>query len=293
MRHFVLVIATIALLATSSGPALADDGNGKGKRIYDSLEIAGNVPSQAFEATSTSEFGDQITFAGRARTLAAVTVTLSSWGCQTGHWYSGDCATQPGATFDHPITLNIYQLGAGNAPGALIATRTQTFAIPYRPSADARCGDGRWFDRKGATCFNGFETFVTFEFDSQQVTLPNTVIYGIAYNTSHYGAQPIGESAACYTSSGGCGYDSLNVGFASKVKVGSKPLPDTAYLSSTWSGAYCDKGLAGTGFLRLDSPTSACYVDSSQHYIPAVRFTARGGDQGDDEQGDDNNGQDD
>ena len=45
---------------------------------------------------------------------------------------------------------------------------------------------------------------ITFDFKPQHVVLPNTVVYGISYNTSHYGPHPLGESTACYTSSGGC-----------------------------------------------------------------------------------------
>lgn len=287
MRHFVLVIATIALMVTSSGAALADDGN----RIYDSTVRAGNVPSQAFEATSTSEFGDRITFAGSARELERVTVSLSSWGCGSGHWYDATCVTRPGSTFTHAITFNIYAAGTGATAGALIATRTQTFKIPLRPSTDAvNCTGGRWYDAASKTCFNGLQTFITFDFQKQHVTLPDTIVYGVTYNTTSFGYSPIGTSAACYTSSAGCGYDSLNVGLGTTMKVGSKPNPDTAFMYSTWAGNYCDNGAAGTGTFRLDSPTSACW---GAYGTPAVRFTARHGESGDGDHsdGDDHDGE--
>ncbi len=145
-----------------------------------------------------------------------------------------------------------------------------------------RCTGGRWYDEASKTCFKGLQTFVTFDFNKQHVTLPDTVVYGVAYNTSHYGYSPIGESAACYTSSGGCGYDSLNVGLGTTVKLSAKPNPDTAFLYSTWAGSYCDNGAAGVGSFRLDSPTSACWGG----YVPAVRFTARHIEGGDSEHGD-------
>ncbi len=288
MQRLLLFIATIALLATSSGVAVAEDGNGN--RIYDSLEIAGNVVSQAFEATQTSEFGDRITFAGSARDLGRVTLSLSSWGCQTGHaGSSGTCVTQPGTGFTHPITFNIYAAGAGSSAGALITTRTQTFKIPFRPTADnVRCTEGRWYDEASKTCFNGLQTFITFDFHNQHVTLPNTIVFGVAYNTTHYGYSPIGENAPCFTSSAGCGYDSLNVGIGSVLKIGSKPDPGMAFMYSTWGGNYCDNGLAGTGTFRLDSPGNPCWMAFG---VPGVRFTARHGDSGDDHS--DNNGHDD
>jgi hypothetical protein len=85
----------------------------------------------------------------------------------------------------------------------------------------------------------------------QSVTLPDQVIVSVMYNTSDWGYQPIGYGAPCHSRSGGCGYDSLNVAVVNAPFVGTDPLPDSAYLSSFWTGAYC----SGTalGIFRLDS----------------------------------------
>ncbi|MDE2590244.1 MAG: hypothetical protein KGL95_11360, partial [Patescibacteria group bacterium] len=99
------------------------------------------------------------------------------------------------------------------------------------------------------------------------VTLPDKAIVSVAYNTTHYGYSPIGQSAPCYTSSAGCGYDSLNVALTAPPSVGSDPVADSAYLYSTWTGAYCDNGTSGTGTFRLDSP---CWAG----YQPAIEVTA-------------------
>lgn len=93
----------------------------------------------------------------------------------------------------------------------------------YRPFANKKCtgaNAGEWF-QPGLGCFNGLAVNVKFNFSGMHVTLPNTVVYGISYNTTHFGPSPIGEGAPCYTSSGGCPYDSLNVLLASSVTVGS------------------------------------------------------------------------
>ena len=34
--------------------------------------------------------------------------------CRCDYWFSNDCLTTGGATFRHPITLNLYQVGPGN-----------------------------------------------------------------------------------------------------------------------------------------------------------------------------------
>jgi hypothetical protein len=273
---------TVFGLTALMSPAFATPGPGTSV-IYNSVvasPLPGNVPSVGAEAYSFNEFGNEVTFSGTNRQLTSVAVEMSSWGCMSGHWYSGDCSTPPGATFNEPITFNIYAPGTdGVHPGALIASATQTFAIPYRPSASPKCTGGEWFDSSLKACFNGLATTIKFSFSG--VTLPDEIVYGIAYNTSHYGYQPFGESTACYTSSGGCGYDSLNIALTqdpANVTVGSDPNPGTVWQSAAYASDYCDNGAAGTGIFRLDSPTSACWgvnaPTSAPYYVPAVQFKA-------------------
>lgn len=235
--------------------------------VYDNIPTPqpGNVPSVAYEANAIFEWGGQIQLAGTARQNPTITVLMSSWGCQSGHWYSGDCVTAPGATFSEPITLNVYNVGPGGSVGSLIATTTQTFNIPYRPSASSECADGRWFSTANATCYNGYATPIDFTLAG--VTLPNTLIVSVAYNTTHYGYAPYGETTACYTSSGGCGYDSLNVGTNPAPTVGATPQPTDAYLYSTQGASYCDGGVGGIGVFRLDA---TCWAG----FQPAFRVTA-------------------
>jgi hypothetical protein len=208
-------------------------------------------------------------FAGTARVLNKVTVTMSSWACQSGGVYSGDCSSTPGSTFNMPITFNVYSVGNnGQSVGSLLATRTQTFAIPYRPTSDpVHCDSTAWYNGQG--CFHGVAANITFDFSSMHVLLPNDVIYGVQYNTSGYGPHPYGYSTACATA-GNCPYDSLNVGLSPQVNVGSQVFPGTAYQDSVTGGQYCDGGTGGTGAFRLDSPSNACWAG----YVPAVQFTA-------------------
>jgi hypothetical protein len=270
MRRALLLasVAAASLAVATASPVFSAAAGGK--VIYDSTvdPLPSNLPSEGPEAYSFTEFGDEVTFVGNPRTVKRVTVTLSSWGCQAGHWYSADCSTSAAATFTLPITFNIYSPGANNQAGTLIATTTQTFDVPYRPSSDPNCTGGRWSD--GTQCFNGLAANVTFDFSSQRVKLPETVVYGIAYNTSHYGPNPFGQGAACYTSSAGCPYDSLNIGLSPRVVVGTKPFPDTVYQNALYAGDYCDSGADGVGVMRLDSATNPCWAG----YIPAVQFTA-------------------
>ena len=268
MRRLGVTLALGALVVAGllvSPAAAAPTGSA---HVFNSIPgtLPGNVSSVGFEATSASEFGDYARFAGNKRNLQRVSIVMSSWGCEDGTWNAGTCATTPGATFSHPITLTLYENSGGGALGDTIVANTQTFAIPYRPSADPDCTGGRWEAANG-TCFNGLATIITFNFSG--VTLPGSVIYGVAYNTTHYGDVPIGESAPCFTEAGGCGYDALNVSAASTTPAkGIDNDENGIFLDSSWSGAYCDNGVGGVGTFRLDTP---CWTG----FNPMVRFTAR------------------
>jgi parallel beta helix pectate lyase-like protein len=273
-RRFLASAATVGLMM--SGFALAAPAAtavASSPTVYNSIpgSLPGNVLSQPFQAQQTSEFGDLVTLAPGSRNALSVDVIMSSWGCQTGGWSTDDCLTTPGATFTHPITLNLYDVnnsGALPEPGALIASQTHTFAIPYRASADpADCpsAPGKWFNLGDSTCYNGFATKISFDLSSSAITLPESVIWAVSFNTSNYGPAPIGD-AAC---SPNCPYDSLNVGaqsFAGQPSSGMDVDPDGAMLSSITPGVYCDGGTGGTGTLRDDTP---CWTG----FRPLARIT--------------------
>jgi hypothetical protein len=275
--HWVVAAATaFVVLAAPSAYASSD-----GQTIYRSTQqpLPGNVVSLGFEATQASEFGDEITFAHGQRRLKTVTVTMSSWACQQGAWFSADCKTNSGARFFQPITLDLYNVTTtapslvAVTPGSLIASVTKTFRIPYRPSASARCTGteaGEWF-LKHHGCFNGKASNIVFDLSSLHLRLPNSIVFGIAYDTSDYGSEPIGEAAPCHSTSAGCPYDSLNVGTSPRVKVGSEPYPGTVFWNTQTAGQLCDGGtVAMVNVFNLDSPDNACWAG----LVPAVQFKA-------------------
>jgi len=242
------------------GASALGAGAASGAVVYDNIPspAPGNLPSMAYEATSTSEFGGQVELATSKRKVTAVSVDMSSWACQTGA--NATCETKGKAKFVQPITLRLYQVGAGNALGSLISSRTRSFKIRYRPSENPACpltGEGNkgW----GAECFSGLVQKITFHLP--HVTVPKDVIIAIAYNTQNYGAHPTGTPGP---------YNSLNVALDSEYDeatsewkefapplVGHDPAPADAYLSSTYGGAYCSEA-EGTGTFRLDA---GCWED--------------------------------
>jgi hypothetical protein len=240
----VLVTAGLTLCAAATADAMVSEV------IYNNIPspLPGNVPSQAFEATSTSEFGGAVELASPSKSLTKVTVGMSSWACQSGGAEDGSCLTTMGAKFEWPVTLKIYSVGAGNSVGTQVAQLTRAFKMPYRPSASAKCaGNGGWY--RSGHCYHG--KLFKIAFMLKGVTIPSRAIVAVAYNTSDYGAVPQ-RPQPCNTGNS-CPYDSLNVAVTGEPTVGSAPLPEDAFLSSTWGGAYCDGGTAGTGSFRLDA----------------------------------------
>ena len=96
---------------------------------------------------------------------------------------------------------------------------------------------------------------ITFDFTGLGITLPDQIIYGIAYNTQSAGQSPIGVDGP---------YNDLNVGLSSTVTVGTNPNSPLAYLSGTLASSYHDGG--GINVFRLDT--------GSTHTNGAIQFQA-------------------
>ena len=238
--------------------------------IFDNTaaELPGNLPSYGPEAYAYNEWGPGGTFAGTARNLATATVTLSSWACQSGAWYSNDCLTTPGATFSVPIRFNVYNVGLGNTVGSLIATKLQTFNIAYRPSADAtNCtggNAGKWYDSGSATCFNGRAQNITFNFAGE--ALPNTAIFGITFDTRDFGYSPSGVTGPT---------DSLNI--ATYPGTGILTAPSVGTLLPDGQSTYLSTGPAGGPSGAFAGPVTQMPTGPSDNfvgYMPAVQITA-------------------
>jgi hypothetical protein len=239
------------------------------RTVFNSIpdNVPGNVPSQPFQAQQTFEFGDYIQLAGTTRHPGLATVLMSTWAPHS-QWPSvGDTAG-----WDHPITLNIYNVdltGVTPALGTRIGSVTQTFHIPWRPEADTTCPDtgyGPGFAWRAASdnqCYNGYASTITFDLSSIGTLLPDKIIFGIAYNTMSYGAVPIGIDGP---------YDSLNVGTAHVADAGVPPSvgtdvePDAVFWNTITAGLYADTGASGAGIFRRDTGWTG--------YQPAVQFQA-------------------
>ncbi len=227
-------------ITTASAIALVGAAAFGQSTIYSNIPatLAGNYPSQPFQAQQTFEFGDRINFGGSDRYLQSATVTMSSWA------RSEDYGNQ--ATFTHPLTLSIYAAGSGNLPGALLGSVTQTMTIQFRPTG--------WG-------FNGIATNVTFDLSGLALTAPNSIVWGISYNTQTYGANPMGVDGP---------WNSLNVAVNTAagggITAGSNDDLDDVMWNTVTAGWYTDGGAGGVGIFRQDTGWAG--------YTPMIEFNA-------------------
>jgi hypothetical protein len=257
-----------------------DDGR-DGNIIYSSIpkKLPGNVASVGPEAYAYKEFGDGLVFtAGPDSKFNEVRVVLSSWGCTQGRWHLLNCVTSPkGKTFKQAVTMNIYSvIDVAGVPtkGTLLATQTKTFDVPYRPSANnTKCtgtNAGKWYSDRDEVCYNGIASIIEFDISSQRVAVPNRAIVTFAYNSTHYGPMPVGESAACYSSNPGCPYDSLNISSDGPGGyIGSVIDPNGDFVNFYSPTYYCQPHVWQGDVVQLDN-TAGCWAG----YHPQIEVTS-------------------
>jgi hypothetical protein len=269
--------------------------------VYNAIPdpFPGSYPSLGYEATSTDEFGDLVALT-RPGVASTVTVGMNDWACENDGSRAGNeaCESSEGSSYPHDLTLNLYSVDySGSTPGlgALIATVTQTFDVPFRPSWDSEnctaTGEepstnqpfgGKWYAADLDACVNGYAFAVTFDLSGLDVVLPPEVIYGVAYNTQHYGEDPIETPGP---------YNSLNVGLANlspgslgQPTVGSDVEVDAVFWDTSHGPFYCDAGTAGVDVFRRDgdcwdglTPIIAMAVTNEGHVTGGGWFTSQAG----------------
>lgn len=221
--------------------------------VYDSLgPTVPNLPSLGYQATSTSEFGDRISFGAGPRGLDSVTVRMSNWALQST--YAGNPLYANAAGYNHDLTFNIYGAGSGASPGALLTTKTIDSLIPWRPEADPTCAGGTAWRAVNGSCYNGMAFDVVFDFSGLGVMLPDDIVFGLAFNTQSYGSTPEGAGGP---------YNSLNFGLSAAATVGTDVNNDGVFWNTSHGGFLTIPGNAGA--LKED-------VGGWVGLVPAVQF---------------------
>lgn len=100
------------------------------------------------------------------------------------------------------------------------------------------------------------------------VTLPDQLIWGVAFNTADYGNAPTHKDGP---------WNSLNVGadtLPGQPAVGTDVEPDGAFLSSSSTDAYYDGGTGGMGTFRYDPTGWADYAPMAYFSTCPIGYAA-------------------
>lgn len=206
--------------------------------VYSTLpgQSVHDEPSMGYQATSTSEFGSMVQLSSADYPLLRATVALSNWAFESAFEEIG---TSTG--FSIPMTLNLYNIGAGDTVGTVIGSFSTNAFINWRPEPSGGCDSNGYF--ADGNCYGGSINYATFEFGG--ISIPQSFIWGLAFNTQNSGYNPVGTPGP---------YDALNIAISpDPPSVGSNPNPDTAYWNTADASNYTDGGAGGVGTFRQDT----------------------------------------
>lgn len=179
VRGLCLYFGIVLVFGTSVGrAATVVFGNipNSGHAGYDS-----SYDSHGFEAQNTAELGNVVGLAGTARKLHTVTITMVTH-AKSADWSALYASNNVG--WYHPLMLTVWKADASE----ILATKTVSTLIPWSQPAPGHQG----------MAFN-----VGFDFSSENITLPSSVLVSVAYNTQNDGFQPLGTAGP---------YNALNYG---------------------------------------------------------------------------------
>jgi hypothetical protein len=260
-----VLLAMIACLFVGVSPA----GAASGQIVYSSVPARGvvSVPSVGVEAYAFNQVGNEVILT-KASTVAKVSVTMVSWACQTGGWSTGDCVTVGTPTFPVPVTLTLYKRSIADhltgevRPGAQIVKVTKTVNIRFRPSSDPNCplegGKQTMYRGSDGQCHHGADQNIVFGLP-KNTKLPQVVVWGVSYNTSTSGPNPLGGS--------GHPQDSLNVGLNFKATTGLNRTEQSIFWDTRIPGNTCGAPFV-TGDFNRDGPCTGWAGN-----VPAAKFT--------------------
>lgn len=238
--------------------------------IYDAIpdldySLQENVPpSLGYQATQTNEAGDHIAFEpGTSRTLSSATFGLVSWAQYDA--VLNDSSLQYDADgWWQDVTLNLYGVasdGDGNpAVGGLLYSFTESFYIPFSSTG--------WI---GDDTDEGMWSPITYDLTSYgDVNVGDEIIFGIAFNTSHYGEDPTGLQGP---------YNSLNLGLFDDygATIGTDVEEDAIFWNTETAGWYTDGGAGGVGTFRRDTNWAPYTVAAEFDAVAPVPLPAAAG----------------
>jgi len=236
---FLLLQQQAFAKSTKSGPKILFD-------TIPSNHLPGSYPSQGVECCGLVKQGaelDLVAPISSSTQLSSFTVVMEDWAKyadiaannypMTGISYNTN-------TWTYPITLELWSTDATT----LLATKTQSFAIPWRPTSDTtKCtalthgdcggGDFGWYDKNSKQCFCGNAFDITFDLSGVSISGTSTyssIVFAIAYNTATAGPVPNGVAGP---------YNSLNVAVPQGLTASTGTISGNFWGECVTGNTYC------------------------------------------------------
>lgn len=197
--------------------------------------------SHGFQAQGTSELGNLVNFAGTARKLDTIKVSMVTY-APSNNWTAW-AATNSSATstgYYHDLILRVYSLTSSNTV-QLLAYQTNSVLVP-------------WAQPSGTNSFTGLpntgQAFsVSYNFSAANLILPDSAIISIGFNTQTYGDTPINFAGP---------YDSLNFGmmYSSNTIVGADANSSDVFRVKNGIIYYPETGTNWTGMAPMMEVTA-------------------------------------
>jgi hypothetical protein len=124
-------------------------------------------------------WGGQVQTAGTdSRVLKSITTQLDVFACERGEYQLENCYTiKPNKKFTQEWNVSVYEVGAGEEPGALVASGSTLAKLHYRPTTNVSCpatSEGKGF---GSNCdVGGLLQTIGFKHFAQSKPLPPKAI---------------------------------------------------------------------------------------------------------------------
>ena len=193
--------------------------------------------SQDYEAfMGGGMFGGQVeTVQTNSRVLKGLTTQVDEFACETGENQLETCQTRTAnKKFKQEWTANIYEVGAGNEPGALVATAKTTAKLHYRPSTNPSCPatvEGKGF---GSNCdVGGYLQTITFKKFTQSKPLPIKAIVLLTNGCEACGGKVVNVGLqTAYKEFAGGEFIAEPPADGGVPAVGADPLPEGVYYNS-------------------------------------------------------------
>lgn len=236
-RLLVAGAGALALMVLGTGAASATEV------VYNNFNtVPSTVNGKANTDTYSQDFegfpfGGMVEFPrARDNVIKSLSFQVDSFACEHGVYSLENCYTTRNKKFKFELTASIYKVGAGDEPeGAAIATASQVFKVPYRPTTNVSCpatGEGKGY---GENCdVGGFLATLTFKKFSPAAVLPDKAIIVISTNESlaHEEATPVNVGLQfSYSKYEGGEFIGVGPSDGGVPEVGSDPVPDDAYFT--------------------------------------------------------------